>query len=120
MMKIYLSDLLFTAYHGVYEEEGIVGGVFKVQVELSYIPASTQVNKIEETINYVLVYEQVKKLMEKPTPLLETLVGEIAQSLLNQFPIANEVMVKIEKLHPPIPNFQGKVGVSLLKKRDKG
>jgi dihydroneopterin aldolase len=55
--------------------------------------------------------------MEKPALLLETLATEIASEIFAKFPIVIEVAISIFKLHPPIKNFEGSVGVSFTLKR---
>jgi dihydroneopterin aldolase len=55
--------------------------------------------------------------MEIATPLLETVVTEIAQSILAQFSLANKVTVSIDKVRPPIVQFEGRVGVSFTLER---
>ena len=56
--------------------------------------------------------------MEVATPLLETLVTEMAQSILAQFSLANKVTISIDKVCPPIARFEGKVGVSFTLERN--
>jgi dihydroneopterin aldolase len=69
-------------------------------------------------LDYVAVYDLVKARMDEPTPLLETIVIDVAQQILAQFSIVEEVQISIKKLHPPIPQFRGSVGVSYTFKRD--
>jgi dihydroneopterin aldolase len=76
------------------------------------------VKHLSDSIDYVSVYELVKKRMDKPTPLLETVVTEIAQSILAEFQLASKIFISIDKLCPPIHNFEGKVGVSFTLERN--
>ena len=55
--------------------------------------------------------------MAIPTPLLETVVTDLAQKILAQFSLAEEVLISIRKMHPPVSNMQGSVGVSFELKR---
>jgi dihydroneopterin aldolase len=55
--------------------------------------------------------------MEIPTPLLETLVGNMADDILNTEVLAKKVMVKITKQHLPIAEFEGTASVSIEKSR---
>jgi dihydroneopterin aldolase len=56
--------------------------------------------------------------MKKPVHLIETLATEIASEIIAKFPIATEVNISISKLHPPIKNFEGSVGVTFKIKRN--
>lgn len=117
MLSIHLHNLQFYSFHGVHDEEKILGGKFEVNVTVTYQPASTPIKSLAETINYVSIYALLKKRMDEPTPLLETIATEVAAEILQQFSLAEEVAISITKLHPPIVAFQGSVGVSYNLKR---
>ncbi len=112
MLSIHLHNLLFFAHHGLYEEETVVGNQFELNISVRHQPAQMPINHLSDTINYVAVYELVKKRMSIPTHLLETLVMEMAEQILAQFSLAEEVTIAIRKLHPPIAGMKGSVGVS--------
>ncbi|MFP5041679.1 dihydroneopterin aldolase [Parasediminibacterium sp. JCM 36343] len=116
MLSIHLNNLTFFAYHGLYEEEKVLGNIFIVNATVSYHP-SHQILDITDTIDYVSIYELIKQRMEMATPLLETVVMEMAQAILKNFPLAEEVSIELTKQKPPIPNFEGSVGVSFKLKR---
>ena len=117
MLTIELSNLQFHSFHGVYEEETKTGGNYEVDFIVHIKETSLPVQHINETIDYTLFYDIIKQHMEKPTPLLETIVTKIAQQVLNAFPKVEEVSVKIKKLNAPIPFFNGKVAASYNLKR---
>lgn len=116
MLKIELLDLWFRARHGLYEEEKQLGGDFKLDVELYYLPASKPYH-INDTIDYSEVYGLICKHMQKPEPLLETLVINIGDDILKQFHLAEEVKVSIKKINPPIIGFTGSMSVSYQQTR---
>jgi dihydroneopterin aldolase len=113
MLSIHLHNVIIHAYHGVYAEEKVLGNDFVVDVSVSYRPSKYPVTALENTIDYVAVYELVKKRMQIATPLLETVASEIALEILAQFSLSETVHISIQKQHPPIPAFQGSTGVSL-------
>jgi 7,8-dihydroneopterin aldolase/epimerase/oxygenase len=117
MMTILLTDLLFHAYHGVYAEEQKLGGSFKVNIEINCQTNYGKITNLDQSINYVKVYQLVSQRMTIPTPLLEELVMDVADSILENFPLAEDVLVKVEKCHPPIEGIQGSVGVATRKHR---
>lgn len=116
-MKINLKHLRFFAYHGVYEEEKLLGGEFEVNVSVTYTATNTPVTSINETLDYTALYDLVKQRMATPSPLLETVAGDIGREIFAKFPASEEVTISIDKLHPPIKNFEGSVGVSYILNR---
>jgi len=117
IMRISLNKLLFVGYHGLYPEEKKLGNNYSVEIDIDFTPKQGVIDQLDQTIDYVHVYAIVKKWMEIPTPLLETLVGKIADDILSSQTLANKVFVKITKLHLPIPSFEGNVSVKIEKSR---
>ena len=111
MLSINLNNLSFYGFHGLYEHERITGNSFVVNATIKYLPSSLVV-AIEETIDYVTIYELIKNRMAIATPLLETIVMEIANEIIEKYVLAKEVEIIITKENPPIPDFEGSVGVS--------
>lgn len=112
MLTIQLKDLLFRAFHGVYHEERILGGDFVVNVSVDFLPQVTVIGQLQETLNYEILFDKVKKRMEISSPLLETIVMELANEILRDFEGVKRVWVAIEKRNPPIPGLSGSVLVS--------
>ncbi len=118
MMTIHLKKLLFDARHGVHAEEKLIGGKFQVDLSIVYHPTNLPLHHLDETINYVDVYNLVKNKMEKPTLLLETIATELSAEIFEQFKLAESLEISIIKLHPPITAIQGSVGVTFNAKRN--
>lgn len=116
-MHIYLNDLIFNGFHGVYPAEKKIGNTFKVDVRIQLTPATKTIDKLEQTIDYVQVYALIQKIMEVPTPLLETIVTSIADQILAAHPIANAVYVKITKQQLSVPYFEGTTAVDIERTR---
>ena len=112
-MHIYLNDLIFNGFHGVYPAEKKIGNTFKVDVRIHFNPASKTIDQLEQTIDYVDVYHLIKKIMSVPTPLLETIVANIADQILEAHPIAEAVYVKITKQQLAVPYFEGTTAVDI-------
>ena len=114
MNTIHLNKLKFYAHHGYHDEEGIVGTDFEISVTIDFI-ASEQITLLSQTINYVEVYDTIKVIFEKPTKLLESLAEDICNCIYALNSSIKTININITKLHPPIRNFIGTVGVSLIK-----
>src|SRR4051812_16173395 len=102
LMEIQLDKIKLFGYHGLHAGEEIIGGEFEVTLVARYIPPQIVINKIEETIDYTALLNIVRKRMEKPAHLLETLATEIAGEIIAKFAIVTEVAISVHKLHPPI------------------
>jgi 7,8-dihydroneopterin aldolase/epimerase/oxygenase len=112
MLTIHLNNVKFFAYHGLYEHEKVNGNEFEVNLVVHYFPQQICIDRIEDTVDYAQLFQLVSNRMAIATPLLETLVMEIANSVIEQFTMVAHVFVSIAKLKPPIPNYQGSVTVS--------
>jgi dihydroneopterin aldolase len=119
MMQIHLEQLQFYAYHGLYQEERVLGADFIVDIMIDYQPTNKIVQFIDETIDYSKVYEMIALKMKKPTELLETIATEFCFQLMDKYQSIQLVQFSIKKLHPPIHQFVGNVGVTFQLKRSE-
>jgi len=115
LLTIELKQLRFFAFHGLYAEEKKIGNEFEVSLSIIYSPATVVITELADTVNYVNLYELVKKEMQKPRELLETLAMEITEHIYASLPHIKKVEISITKLHPPIAKFVGSVGVKYEK-----
>ncbi|RYZ28582.1 MAG: dihydroneopterin aldolase [Chitinophagaceae bacterium] len=113
--SVQLHKLHFSAAHGLYEEEKLVGNEFEVNLSMVIDAPEKTLTKIEDTINYAEVHRITKEIFLKPTPLLETLAMEIAGAVKKEFSFLKSIQIQIIKLHPPITGFTGSVSVSYHK-----
>jgi dihydroneopterin aldolase len=116
-MHIYLNDLIFNAFHGVYPAEKKIGNTFKLDLRIQLTPTTKTIDQLEQTIDYVQVYALIQKIMAVPTPLLETIVTNIADQILAAHPMAESVYVKITKQQLSVPYFQGTTAVDIERTR---
>jgi dihydroneopterin aldolase len=103
MGKILLEGMEFFAYHGHYEEEQIIGTKFIVDIEIDFESGKAEhSDHLSDTVNYQEVYHLVKKEMEINAHLLENVARRIHDSILNVFPKAESVKIKISKINPSL------------------
>ena len=101
--KIQLNDVRFYAYHGVDEQERVVGNRFVVDLEVSVdFSEAMTTDRLEHTINYAALYSVVQAEMLQPSKLLEHVAGRIIAALLRTFPEITAIGLKIAKQVPPI------------------
>ena len=116
MLTVHLSDLRFFSHHGVHEGEPVTGGAFEVHLEVKYEEQQIKFDDLNNVLNYEELYHIVSKRMTMPSPLIEEVAESIISKIKHEYSFVREISVSIFKLHPPIENFHGKVGVTLQKK----
>lgn len=114
MLTIHLQNLLFHSFHGVYEEEKVTGNPFQIDAEVA-IDAQGKITRLQQTVNYVTIYNIIQQRMLKPTALLETVAQELTEQIHDADQRIRSVSVTIKKLSPPVENFQGTISVSYKK-----
>ncbi|MEY3922331.1 MAG: Dihydroneopterin aldolase [Bacteroidota bacterium] len=113
-MQILLDDIILFGYHGVHPLENEVGTNFQIgiKIDIDDIP----IRVLEDTVDYEKVYLLVKEEFKKTEQLLEVLADRIIQTISSNFHQIIQIEISIKKLNPPIPSFQGTVGIKKLKK----
>lgn len=116
---IFFEQMAFYAYHGAYTEENKLGQRFFVDLELKLdLAPAAQTDDLRQTIDYGKVYQAVKAEVEETIhALVETLAERVASRLLSDFPLLQEVKVKVTKPDPPIPGHYRAVGVEIRRRR---
>lgn len=103
MDKIQLEGMVFYGYHGVAQEEQALGQRFVVDVEVERdLRAAGLSDCLEDTVNYSLIYQAVKQVVEgQSRKLLESVAEAIARRVLEGFDV-EAVRVKVKKPEVPI------------------
>lgn len=104
MDKIIIKDLVVFANHGVFEAEAILGQKFLISAEIStdvHKPGRTDC--LENTIHYGLVSQEITKfLTENRFQLIEACAQQLAEHLLIQYPLMQEITLEIKKPWAPV------------------
>ncbi|MBC8016100.1 MAG: dihydroneopterin aldolase [Sporomusaceae bacterium] len=102
--KIVLQNMMFYGFHGVYEYEREQGQRFYVDAEIAAdLSLAGTTDNITDTIDYTIVYSQIKEIMENHRfQLLEAAGAHIADIIL-QTTTATEVTIRIRKPAVAIP-----------------
>lgn len=114
MLTIQLHQLQFNAYHGLYEGEKINGNQFELDVDIE-MNISDDITTLDQTLDYVAVYEIINSRMKQATPLLETLAEDLVALIRLQDERIKSISLIIKKLTAPIPDFKGIVAVKIKK-----
>jgi dihydroneopterin aldolase len=115
MITINLQNLQFHSYHGIHEEEKILGNNYEVNALVEFQESQNVIAHLNETIDYSRLYDIIQKRMNIPCPLLETLVMETGLAIKNEFSQIKAVSLTITKKNPPISGLRGDVSVSWRK-----
>ncbi len=118
MSKISLENMEFYAFHGVLEHEKQIGNTFLVSIVMDI--DTTKAGKsddLEDTLNYQLVYDVVKKEMNIPSKLIEHVGQRITDALFESFSHIKELTVRLSKLNPPLGAKVEKVTIELYRCR---
>lgn len=114
MNSITLHKMKFFAYHGVGEQERMVGNHFEVtlKVRCPMQKAMTD-DDLDGTVNYAELYAVVEEEMAKPSLLLEHVAYRISQTVKKKFPTVEGGEITISKLTPPFKCDMEKVDVTI-------
>ena len=115
---IRLKNMSFYGYHGVYDFEKEKGTDFEIDLELfTPLLKSSKSDNIEDTINYVDIYELVKKAFgSKSYFLLEKLADSISMSIFKEHKI-DKLIIRVRKINAPLNGKLDSVEIEL--KREK-
>ncbi|MEI6695751.1 MAG: dihydroneopterin aldolase [Bacteroidota bacterium] len=116
MSQIKLEGMEFFSYHGCFKEEQVIGTKFIVDLSIEAdIAAAALKDDLHLTINYLTVYQMVKKQMEIKSKLLENVAQRILDNLFQEFPGIKSAEVKVSKLNPPLGGKLKSVSLTLSK-----
>jgi len=103
MECIELKKMIFHAYHGVMEQEKIVGNTYRIDLKL-FLDLSKAIasDKLEDTLNYTDIFSLVKEEMSISSCLIENVAGRIVRKIKQEYPHISKVIIRLAKINPPI------------------
>ena len=114
MSTIAIEGMEFYSYHGHFEEEAIIGTKFILDLFFETNTESAEYSDdIEETVNYLTVYQCVKKEMEKSSYLIENVARRILDTVMKEFPNISKAKIKFRKMNPPLGGQINNVNIVL-------
>ncbi len=108
MAVVALEGMEFFAYHGLHEEERVIGTHFIldvwIQTEIKDVKVvrENDIDQVTGSINYALLYEVCHIQMQKPQKLLEHVIKNITNELKKQFDEMQMVRIRLRKKNPPV------------------
>lgn len=109
---IELDRIRLYAYHGVFEQERIVGNMFEVSLKAEYpFEKAMRSDNLNDTVSYVRLYEIIANEMKVPSNLLENVAYRIIHAVTSEFQDIEHGNIKITKMTPPISGEMAGVSV---------
>ncbi len=116
MQTINIRGIRLYAYHGCMEEESIIGGDYIVNVQLKGdFSTAAKSDNLNETADYILVYQIVKEEMAIRSKLIEHVGERIANHLKKELSSVKQLSVEVIKLNPPVNGEVDEVSVVIEK-----
>ena len=117
--KIFVNQMEFYGYHGVFPEENRLGQRFVVDLIIETdLSAAGLSDQLDDSINYGELYGVCKEVVEgEQYNLVETIAEQIASRVLTQFSNVQFCTVKVFKPDPPIPGHYKSVAVEIKRGR---
>ncbi len=114
---IHLRGMEFYAYHGVLEEEKVLGQRFVVDVDLYPLKQVKRTDNLADTINYADIYQVVKECVEKECfQLLESLADRIVSRLYEEFE-CSKVRAEVHKPQAPVPGLFADISIEVMREK---
>ena len=119
MDAIYLEDLSFYAYHGVFAEEAKLGQRFVVDLTCWLdLQDASRTDDYACTVSYDHLTQAVEKVVTTSRfKLIERLAGAISEAVFAVDARIEEVKVRVHKPGAPLPIASGNVSVEITRKR---
>lgn len=114
---IHINGIKAFGYIGVLPEENVLGQWFEVDLTLSIdLSQAGKSDRLEDTHSYVEIVQRTQALIKtQQYKLIESLAEAIASYALGSDPRIQQVIVKVTKPTPPIPDFSGTVAVEITR-----
>lgn len=103
MGTLELEGMEFHAYHGCLESEKIQGNLFLVDFRGRFdMSKASESDRLEDTVNYALIYDLISHEMSTPSELIEHVAGRIVKAIADKFPQFESFEVRVSKKSPPV------------------
>ena len=112
---IELENMEFTAYHGCFHEEKIIGNRFIVQLKVTTdVSNASKSDNISDAVNYQTLFDVVKAEMKITSNILEHVCARILDAIYERFGVELiTASVTVSKCNPPLGGKLDKVSLTL-------
>ena len=103
MGNIKLKNIRTFSYHGCLLEESKIGSEYSVDLEIKTdLRLSSVSDKLEDTVDYVLLNRIVLEEMAIRSNLLEHVAHRILLRVFGEIPEVSRINLSVSKINPPI------------------
>ncbi|MTV48511.1 2-amino-4-hydroxy-6-hydroxymethyldihydropteridine diphosphokinase [Heliobacillus mobilis] len=115
--RILLEGMTFYGYHGALPEETVLGQPFQVDLELHVdLTRAGKWDKVEESVHYGEVYEEVKRILEGPPKAsIEAVANSIIEAVYGRFSKVQGIRVRVQKPKAPVPGIFRSMTVEMFR-----
>ena len=100
---IKLKNIRTYSYHGCLIEEGKIGSDYSIDLEVKTdLRKSSLSDKLEDTVDYVLLNRIVEEEMAIRSNLLEHVAHRIIKRIFDEVAAISRIILAVSKLNPPI------------------
>ena len=118
MATIAIEGMQFFSYHGHFEEESVIGTKFLLDLFIhTDTSAAEKSDDLDDTVNYLEVYNVVKQQMQQKSYLIEHVARRILDAVMEHFPEITKAELKFRKLNPPLGGQMDSVSIYLETER---
>ncbi len=120
MGRVKLINMVFYGYHGVAEQEKILGGKFEVDVELEFdMTSAIMTDHLQDTISYEDIYQLVQDVItHSKFYLIEALAGKLLRVIFDNYSV-DSVLIRIRKPNAPVKGVLDNVEVEISRTREE-
>ncbi|MES2780318.1 MAG: dihydroneopterin aldolase [Bacteroidota bacterium] len=94
-----LKELEFYGYHGLYAEEKVLGGNFRVDMKVT-MDIAKPIATLDDAVNYEVLFNTAKEEMAVRQDLIETVAQNILNRLQEHFGKEGRIELTIYKPNP--------------------
>ncbi len=116
---ILIDGLEFYAYHGASDQEQTVGHRYVVHAKL-YVNTivAGETDNLTDTVSYSRVAKRIVEVgTQNKFRLLEALSARLVKTVFEEFPLVQSVLLRVEKVCPPMNAIVASVGVEIIRHR---
>lgn len=120
MDKIYIEELEFIGFHGVFQEEKKLGQKFIVSLEMEVDTREAgKSGDLTKSVHYGMVAKDIEKIfLEESMDLLEECAEKIARFILKNYELVRGVKVVVKKPWAPLQMHFKNVAVEIYRKKN--
>jgi dihydroneopterin aldolase len=121
LTKLSIVNAEYYAYHGVKEEERLLGGKYQVDLDMWYDATGAIIkDNVQNALNYEEAMFTISEVInaEEPYFLVETICNEILNLLMEKFPQLVRANVKVRKMSVPMRRVVGHIEAEQSIERD--